>query len=533
MNKKIDKFDYILIIIIVGLYAILSFINLGSFKNPNTFLNLNYNEELLIEFDKEIFIDEMVLFAGNMGANYQLVLDNDIIDVSTKAFSWKKTYIGERVNSLRLIANNKASIGEIAFYNDDIKINIKQVIYEGKPINTLNDEEDTIPKQINYMNSTYFDEIYFARTAYEYANGLMAYEWVHPPLGKLIQAIPIAVFHRMAPFYYRLMGNIAGILMVLVMYLFAKKLFNKRNLAVVASLLMAFDTFHFAQTRMGTVDSFLVLFIILAFYFMYNYIIGENENRNLFLSGLFFGCSVTTKWIGLYGGLALAIIFLTHVIKNKKVNFKLFLKSVCFFVLVPLLIYIGSYYIYPNVAWFNDFSIGEVFNQSLRMYDYHHNLKATHPYSSPFYTWPFSYKPVWYYSSYNEANLHGSISGVGNIIIWWFGILSYIYIFIKLFKKKDKIAYFLLCAITFTFLPFVFIGRLMFLYHYFAILPFIMLAVVYTLKDIAKKFKSNFVIYFYLLLVILFFIIYYPEVSGVYMPQKYFEFIEIFRTWVF
>ena len=73
------------------------------------------------------------------------------------------------------------------------------------------DERHTVPKQISHLNSTYFDEIYFARTAYEYANGLPAYEWVHPPLGKLLMAIPIKL-GKMAPFYYRFMGNVAGIL---------------------------------------------------------------------------------------------------------------------------------------------------------------------------------------------------------------------------------------------------------------------------------------------------------------------------------
>ncbi len=535
MNKKIDKFDYILMTIIVGLYAILSFINLGSFKNPNTFLNLKRNEKILIQFDDEIYIDEMIFFSGNNCNNYQLELSNkDVIDITSKSFTWQEVYIDDTISHIVLVPQEEMAIGELAFYDSEMnKINIKLITNGLKPITTLTDEQDTIPSEINLMNSTYFDEVYFARTAYEYANGLMAYEWVHPPLGKLIQAIPLKVFNHMAPFYYRLMGNIAGILMVLVMYLFAKKLFNKRNLAVVASLLMAFDTFHFAQTRMGTIDSFLVLFILLSFYFMYNYIIGEKENRNLFLSGLFFGCSITTKWIGFYAGLGLAVIFLTHVIKNKKVTLKLFFKSVCFFVIIPFIIYVGSYYIYPNVAWFNDFSIKEVFQQGVRIYEYHSSVDDSHPFSSPFYTWPISYKPVWYYGNTNEAGLHASITGVGNIVIWWFGIASYLYLFIKLFKKKDKIAYILLCAITLIFIPFAFISRGMFLYHYFSILPFIMLANVYTLDDIAKKFKSNFVIYFYLALVILFFIVYYPAVSGIYMPQKYFDFIKLFKSWTF
>ena len=375
------------------------------------------------------------------------------------------------------------------------------------------------------MNSSYFDEIYFARTAYEYANGLRAYEWTHPPLGKLLQAIPLKIFHQMAPFFYRLMGNIAGILMILVIYLFAKKIFKSNFYATIAALLMAFDTFHFAQTRMGTVDSFLVLFIMLSFYFMYNYINEESPNRNLFLSGIFFALATSTKWIGLYAGLALAIIFFTYIIRKKKISLKLLLKATSFFVIIPLIIYIATYFIYPNVEWFESFSFKEIINQTIRMFNYHSQLTETHFFSSPYYTWPLSYKPVWY--------LHASITGVGNIFIWWMGIIGSIYLIIKAIRKKDKASLFILTAIVFTFLPFVFIGRAMFLYHYFAILPLIMLAVVLLLKDICEKWHKRAIIYIYLALVIIFFIIYYPAVSGMYMPNNYFEFIKLFSTWYF
>ena len=36
--------------------------------------------------------------------------------------------------------------------------------------------------------------------------------------------------------------------------------------------------------------------------------------KNLFLSGLFIGLSIATKWTGLYAGLALAIVFFVDLI---------------------------------------------------------------------------------------------------------------------------------------------------------------------------------------------------------------------------
>ena len=79
------------------------------------------------------------------------------------------------------------------------------------------------------MDSTDFDEIYFPRTAYEMLNNLPIYEYTHPPLGKIIISIPVH-FLGLTPFAYRLGGNIAGILIILVIYLIAKQLFKKERL---------------------------------------------------------------------------------------------------------------------------------------------------------------------------------------------------------------------------------------------------------------------------------------------------------------
>ena len=52
----------------------------------------------------------------------------------------------------------------------------------------------------------------------------------------------------MAPFYYRFMGNIAGILMIPIMYLLGKELFKKRKYAIASSLLMLLDNFLIMST---------------------------------------------------------------------------------------------------------------------------------------------------------------------------------------------------------------------------------------------------------------------------------------------
>lgn len=156
------------------------------------------------------------------------------------------------------------TIGEICLYDKEgKKIPITPIEEKAK---TLVDEQDTIPNEMNYTNSTYFDEVYFPRTAYEQLNNLPIYEYTHPPLGKLLISIPIH-FLGITPFAYRLGGNIAGILMIIIIYLIAKELFKRERYALFAAVIMALDGMHFVQTRMGTADSYLVLFCLTSFLF--------------------------------------------------------------------------------------------------------------------------------------------------------------------------------------------------------------------------------------------------------------------------
>ena len=191
--------------------------------------------------------------------------------------------------------------------------------------NLLIDEQDVVPAYPSYLNSTYFDEIYHARTAYEqihYDEFDSAYEWTHPPLGKTLMMIGIELF-GMTPFGWRFMGALMGVLMLPVMYLLVKQLTKRTDLSFIAMFLLAVDAMHFTQTRIATIDSYVVLFIMVMYLFMFRY--SQMRWRRdgfarslvpLGLSGLFMGISWATKWVGIYGSAGLVVIFFWTLWKN-------------------------------------------------------------------------------------------------------------------------------------------------------------------------------------------------------------------------
>ena len=80
---------------------------------------------------------------------------------------------------------------------------------------------------------------------------------------------------------------------------------------------MAFDLMHFVQTRIATIDSYSVFFILMMYGFMYLYYERSFHRQSLrqtlwplMLCGVSFGLGAATKWICLYAGAGLAILFL-------------------------------------------------------------------------------------------------------------------------------------------------------------------------------------------------------------------------------
>lgn len=615
-SPKLSKIDFIIVGVLIFVYSLLAFFNLGSFKTPQTYYHFtNTDESVALELaTQKQKISKIRYYTGPETGKYLLMISDDgenyenLKEFESKStFAWEDIEVDTDFKYVSFVSETPNSyLGEIQIYDQYGDVILTKVT--SLQSQSLIDEQNSVPVKISYLNSTYFDEIYFATSAYQYTHGLDAMEWVHPPLGKLLMGIPVLLF-GMYTFTYRLMGVLAGILMIPVIYILAKRLFKKTKWATLAGLLMAFDNFHFAQTRMGTVDSFLVLFIMLAALFMKDYmdldkdVPFKKKASKLLLSGIFIGCSIATKWTGLYAGLGLAIVFFVHLfrqyedkrktkinaqkattlaviglgiltiipiaiyyialatiptsatkitllyyiavififilfmiiklIKKDKSLGKTFIICVVSFILIPTIIYISSYVLFPNVVGYDNNSIKEIVQQTKDMYHYHSTLTATHPFQSAWYEWPFMYRPVWLYTNTLGGNIVSTIVGIGNPFIWWFGVIAAIATLIKTFIKKEKEDFFIIIFILCSYVPYIFIGRAMFMYHYFPTLPFIMLAIVSFMKYITEKQKTNMYLKFYIALIIITFFVFYPVSSGLVTNSEYVDALKWLSSWIF
>ncbi|WP_069999579.1 phospholipid carrier-dependent glycosyltransferase [Cellulosilyticum sp. I15G10I2] len=558
-NKSVQytltKRDLKWMILIVVLYGSVSFVRLGTFSNPQTFWNPSMaRERAVVSLNEVTSVSKVRHFTGPRSGIYKMYGSTDNKSFSyigemtqKKVFVWADTNINYNLRYLAFIADKNTSfMGDIALYDKEGKK--LHVYFETDNAQVLVDEAEQVPDKISYLNSMYFDEIYHARTAYEHVHGMAAYEWTHPPLGKLIIGIPIGYF-GMNPFAYRLMGNIAGILMLVVIYILAKRLFGSERSAILACVLLAVDGMHFVQTRIATVDSFLALFIMLSYLFMYQYLLCKENERlgmklsHLFFSGLFMGAAIATKWSGMYGALGLAIIFFVNLFKKYNQHHGtilpqrhtgiIIISCFVFFIVIPLGLYVLAYFPFFDVQFNTEDKLGEFIKLQKAMYKYHAGLEASHPFASPWYLWPLNIKPVWYYKGEVPKGFVATIAAMGNPIIWWSGIVAVFYTLKEAIYYKEQKNVYIVIAIFALYLPYIFIDRVMFLYHYFPVVPFLILAIVKLLEGTASYFQKPDLFKWYGVASGISFLFFYPIYSGMIVPKVYVILTRWLADWQF
>ncbi|MBI2600724.1 glycosyltransferase family 39 protein [Candidatus Daviesbacteria bacterium] len=365
--------------------------------------------------------------------------------------------------------------------------------------------------RLDYPKGYVFDEVYHAFTAKEYAlnnpkawewwntppSGV-AYEWTHPPLAKEIMALSMIIFGSMDSWAWRFPGALLGVLAVLLVYALAKKIFHKEIIALIAAFLFSLDGLNFVQSRTGMNDMYFVTFMLACIYFFLR--------KSLILSAIFLGLSLASKWSALY---TLPLIFLFLVKERKILNFLPFL-------IIPPLVYLASYIPF--------FLLGHSFDQFIQLQQqiwwYHTGLKATHSYTSAWWSWPLNLYPVWYFVEYKEDQM-ANIFASGNPLLFWSGSIALILTLFESIKKKSFNLFIPVLGFLVFLLPWAFSPRIMFLYHFAPCTPFLSLALGYQLGRNWEDNKTFKLVVLLLVLISLSFLLIYPYLTGVFLPKNY------------
>jgi predicted membrane-bound dolichyl-phosphate-mannose-protein mannosyltransferase len=357
----------------------------------------------------------------------------------------------------------------------------------------------------------YFDEVYHAFTArqilhsnpkaWEWWNTPpegFAYEWTHPPLAKEAMVLGMLIFGENS-FGWRIPSAILGVGIVFLVYLITKEIFADELIGILSAAFYGFDGLSLVLSRIGMNDTYFLFFALLSIYlFLKNS--PRKEGIKNFLSALFLGLSLSSKWSAIWAIPILGFIWLW-----KKRDFKF---SYLWFLIVPPLVYLATYI----PMFLSGHGLDIFWGMQKQMWWYHTRLKATHPYTSLWWSWPVDGRSVYLYTSDETSGWVARIYAFGNPLVFWFGLLSVILTFTYALAERSKKAAFIVFSYLIFFIPWAASPRIMFLYHYLPSIPFLSIAAGYVLRRNVKL---------AILLIpstLLFFLYFYPHWAGLSIP---------------
>lgn len=580
--SKMNKKDLFFVLLITAFYGVIALYRLGDFHIPSTWWENTKKEQKIELFfeNTNLPITEMNFYIGRFGDKQCSVYESDDKvhwkKVMTKKedqasyiksserftmegiYRWDKVKFKITKSYVRLVFHDKYTmLQEIVFRDKNGRIQTPD--YE-KQYHALFDEQELCKNVNGYETGTYFDEIYYVRTAYEMIHGLNWYETTHPPLGKIIIAIGIKIF-GFCPFGWRIMGTLFGIAMLPVLYIFAKKLFGKTWAAVAATILFATDFMHFTQTRIATIDVYVTFFVLLMYFFLYQYMqmsFYDTPLKRTFVplvgGGICMGLACACKWSGVYA--AGGFVFLYFITIGKRILEYYYAKTcpdgsshgilhrnvletfgrkikgtlLCFFigcVCIPIVIYILTYIPFQDGE--NLGLIQRMLKNQSYIFNFHSTVELSHPFSSWYFDWPTMRTPVWYFNKTVSKGVQSNICAFGNPLIWWVGIAAFLYMIYISVRRKHRNAIFLCISYLAQFMPWAYIERGTFIYHYFPSVPFVILMIGYAMVQFTstKKIKCKKMVYVlcgaYLLAVVGVFVMFYPVLSGYPVNAAYVE----------
>ena len=374
---------------------------------------------------------------------------------------------------------------------------------------------------------------------------------IHPPLGKWIIGFGMLVLGPETGWGWRITTALLGTAAVLVLMLIARRLTGSTTFAVVAGLLMAVDGLAISMSRVALLDTPLMFFVLLAFLFVlidrertmtriaqtvgarYD---GDDPptwgpllwNRPWILAaGAALGAASAVKWSGLWvlAGLGVYLV-VTDALARRRAGVlfwptdALRQGAVTFVMLVPIafVVYLASWTGWlvtdggydrhsadadPATGLWSwvPLSLQSLWIDHVTMFNAASQITSGHTYASAAWQWPLLLRPTGMYYRQDAVGVDGCaaangcsavISSIPNPLIWYAGVAAVLYVVYRFVVARDWRYALILTGIVITYVPWLFYPeRTIFQFYTVLLLPFMLLALTFALRDIAGPPGAN------------------------------------------
>ena len=374
--------------------------------------------------------------------------------------------------------------------------------------------------RIDYPEKYLFDEILFAYSAGEYADGNAAayswnhpcstfksdegcaeanpearqesdrigkYQWDHPPLGKLIIGAGTLVFGNDA-FGWRITSALFGAVGLVLAYRLGVTLSGRMAVGVLAAVLLMLDGLYFIYSRMGLVDIYVTVLMLAALLAFAGYLRASPDQVQwpLFVTGLMLGLGIATKWNAGYVGAFVGLVVLGRLARliwlSRREDVAPEVKpGIWQHVLwipialgaVPVTVYLLSY----SQFFIEGYSVSQFVELQQEMFHVHATIRDGNPMASRWWEWPLALSNVWFGSrSFGDGRI-ATIYANGNPVLYWAFLPAVAWLCVRWWQVRNPALIVLVIGFFGQWLPWVFIERSTYTYHFLPAVPFGCLAV--------------------------------------------------------
>lgn len=423
---------------------------------------------------------------------------------------------------------------------------------------------------------------------------------VHPPLGKWIISLGMMAISPANGWGWRMTTALLGTASVLLLMLIAKRMTRSTTFAVIAGLLMAIDGLAISMSRVALLDTPLMFFVLLAFLF----VLRDRErtmtriaetvaaryegdqpplwgpilwNRPwIIAAGAALGAATAVKWSGVWVLAALGVyLVVTDALARRRAGVLVWPTdslrqagaTFVLFVPVAFVVYLASWTgwlvtnggydrhvadAHPATGFWSwvPRSLQSLWTYHVTMYNSAAGIVSPHAYRSPAWEWPLLLRPTGMYYHHDALGQNGCqaangcsavVSSIPNPLIWYAAVAAVIYLAYRFVISRDWRYALILTGVASTYVPWLFFpDRTIFQFYTVLILPFMLLALTFALRDIAgprhadsyRRLTGQRLVWVFLGLAVVLSAFWYPVISAMTVPYDFWRLHNWIQGWV-
>ncbi len=338
---------------------------------------------------------------------------------------------------------------------------------------------------LNHPPEIVFDEVHFVGQARHYLHNEPFLD-PHPPIAKLVIASGIYFFGD-HPWAWRIGNALLGTILVAVTYLLGRRMFRSRMAAGLAAALICADGFFIVDSRIACIDIVYVTFAAISYLLLFRFmqtsslasrrllliplgiVLGLCLGAKLYVPGITFllvvGFMIFTLWRPQSPTEQRPDSFDYSIVR--RLRLRRTLGGLLMTGAIATIFYIVSFTPHYALGWWG--GIADLFHYYKDVMWYEKSVStATHPYASPWWSWPLMLRPVAYWQDFPaKGNIVATIWGAGNPLTWWAVIPAMAITAVHAAEHPTVTRIFLVIGFLAYFIIWIPIGRILFLYHYF------------------------------------------------------------------